>query len=279
MIMSRSPSPYYPTWSFPVLGVVALTYTVLNHAWVAVHRRLLGREPLFLKHQLLTIAPTPSTGGKIAIVTGSNTGIGLETAKALVVDHGMTVILACRSRDKAERAAQSINDAIRPHQKGQALFLHPLDLSSFASVRDFATKVKEAYPQGIHVLVNNAGRNTSGKSQDLFQGKEALDLLYQSNFLGHFLLTAELVDLLSKGGAKQTEEARIVNLSSVMHHYCGGCDVESLQFWKDCALAAKPPMDSYSPSKLAALLFSIELNKRLLAKKKIRSIAVNPGAV
>jgi len=293
-----SSSPYYPLWSFAPFGPLAVAYTFAQHAWIAFHQRILGRTvpPLGNSDQApLSIAPssTRELDGKIAIVTGSNTGIGFETAKALVVDHGMTVILACRSRDKAELAAKQINDA-NGKSGGKAIFLHPLDLSSFQSVRHFSAQVKEycqkqqqqgtAAASSIQVLVNNAGRNTSGPSNEKYNQDQPLDLLYQSNMLGHYLLTAELLLIMTPG-------ARIVNLSSVMHHFCGGShdNLESVDFWRNCALHGRAPHDPYSPSKLAALLFSIELNRRFGGGKelkqqqqptpRIRSIAVNPGAV
>ena len=194
-------------------------------------------------------------------MTGSNTGIGYETARSLVIDYGMTVILACRSRDKAQRAADRINaDA----SSGKAIFIHPLDLTSSKSVKDFAVSVKRDY-NNIDILVNNAGRNTSGKCGDY-------DVLFLSNFLGHYLLTAELMDVLLPG------KARIVNLSSVMHHFNYGHDLSSVEAWKACAAADQAPNDTYALSKLAAIFFTMELNRRY-RKDRITAVAVNPGAV
>jgi NAD(P)-dependent dehydrogenase (short-subunit alcohol dehydrogenase family) len=178
------------------------------------------------------------------------------------------VILATRSRDKGEQAAARIRS-----KGGNAMFVHPLDLSSFESVREFARVIRERYPT-IHCLVNNAGINTPGLISE-----DHLDLLFQSNFLGHYLLTAELWDVLDKNN-----RARIINVSSVMHHFCGNFDIENIDFWKRVA----SPIDSnkqhgvtkhytYSLSKLAAILFSMELNQRY--GDQVRSIAVNPGAV
>jgi len=241
--------------------------------------------------------PQPQHGGegeeKVAIVTGSNTGIGYETARALVVRHGYTVILACRSRDKAEQAAERINsdESYPPNKRGRAVFVHPLDLTSVESISAFVRAVKDRYG-AVHLLVNNAGRNTNGDPADERLG---WDLLFQSNFLGHYVLTAKLLDHMINGEDSRKDEKknqkptmdgtdavvlpRIVNLSSVMHHFCGGYDVESPEFWKDVALSAKHPSDTYSLSKLAALLFTIELNKRYSTRSKVQSIAVNPGAV
>lgn len=287
---------------------------------------------------------------RVAIVTGSNTGIGYETARSLVVDYGYTVILACRSRDKAETAAVRINKleqqqrsltttvtatatatALTPTDTpastttkgGRAVFVHPLDLSSLDSVREFCAALKLHYPQqNIDVLINNAGRSTNGSSSSsLISGttsgeKRNLDLLFQSNFLGHFLLTSLLLEhnhssnnncVTVRPSDERKIEAphfRIVNLSSVMHHFCGGNmsivsigdDLESADFWKNAATAGQDPTDTYALSKLAALLFTIELNRRYGAvvddddddgrnknsnnkQHNVRSFAVNPGSV
>jgi len=243
-----SSSPYYSLNSFGILGPVAVIYTLVsNLCWRLVSlQQSLPSKPLSIQS---------TTNGRVAIVTGSNTGIGYETARTLAVDYGLKVILACRSRDKAQQAVEQIQAL-----GGKADYCL-LDLSNFESIRQFAKDIKHRYPK-IHILINNAGRNTSGISPD------NLDLLFQSNFLGHYLLTSLLMDVLA-------DNARIVNLSSVMHHYCGGANIESVGFWEQVAHKSNRH-DTYSLSKLAALLFSIELNQRF---PKIRSIAVNPGAV
>jgi len=115
----------------------------------------------------------------------------------------------------------------------------------------------------VDILVNNAGRNSSG---DPVQGR---DLLFQTNFLGHFELTSYLMGAFAP-------QARVVNLSSVMHHFIEG-DVNQPSFWKDCIAYDKHPTSTYQPSKLAAILFSMELNKRY--PDKIQAVAVNPGGV
>eukprot|EP00545_Synedropsis_sp_CCMP1620_P014233 CAMPEP_0119020756 /NCGR_PEP_ID=MMETSP1176-20130426/24681_1 /TAXON_ID=265551 /ORGANISM="Synedropsis recta cf, Strain CCMP1620" /LENGTH=317 /DNA_ID=CAMNT_0006975229 /DNA_START=147 /DNA_END=1100 /DNA_ORIENTATION=+ len=197
---------------------------------------------------------------KVAIVTGSNTGVGLETTKSLV-ERGFTVIMACRSRDKALAAMERISTS---DKGGKAVFVHPLDLSSIESVQEFAKVVSEQY-DAIDVLINNAGRNTSGPC-----GK--LDLCFQTNFLGHFCLTKELLPLLKKSKGK----GRVVNLASVMHHYCGDTKLHDYEYWKSCALFGTSESSTYSPSKLAALLFTVALRQRF---PDIDSIAVNPGSV
>lgn len=243
-------------------------------------------------------------------MTGCNTGIGFETARSLVLDHNVHVIMACRSRDKAVQAMDKIHDeqakakantaastndanATDSSDIAKAVFVHPLDLSSFDSVKAFCAAVRKEYPS-VDILINNAGRNTSGETMscDPSGAQIPLDLLFQSNFLGHFLLTSELLS-----AKVLVPNARVVNLSSVMHHFCGTFGFgtnssdrdtwESVDYWKQTATANCAPTDTYSPSKLAAQLFTLELNRRYGGKgsggggenRRLRSIAVNPGAV
>lgn len=286
MLSSTSP-PYYDLNfnTFGLFSTLGTIYTVLSY----VYAYLIGPKP-----QIRQPKTTTSSAGKkkVAIVTGSNTGIGYETARALVVDYGVDVIMACRSRDKAEAACAKINNEGK--SKAKATFLHPLDLLSFASVEEFATKVHEAYPDGIDVLVNNAGVSNSGCRRS----EDGLETIFQTNFLGHFLLTNLVLDLLLK-----KPDPRIVNLSSVFHHFGGGHNtsiealagkLDSVEYWKGLAqndtsqnyawVPAKVramTVDfyaAYPASKLAAILFAMELNRRL-AGKKVRCFAVDPGAV
>jgi NAD(P)-dependent dehydrogenase (short-subunit alcohol dehydrogenase family) len=224
----------------------------------------------------------------VAIVTGSNTGIGFETAQELV-QRGYIVIMACRSRD---RALQAINDLLIHNDNskqgtGKAVFEHPLDLASFDSIQKFCRHIQSKYDH-IDLLINNAGRNTSGPSE------HGLDLLFQTNFLGHFYLTKQLLPLLllsskssNNGDDMQPQrQSRVINLASVMHHFCGtnrsrrnGHDEA---YWKRHALWSHNKWavteSSYSASKLAAILFTMELNRRY-RHLGLRSFAVNPGAV
>ena len=315
-----SSAPYYPTWTFAPFAISAVTYTFFQRAWVSLsHPFLPPRHPVTAGNAWLALplpdqqqfsSSTTSTHPIVAIVTGSNTGIGFETAKRLAVVYGMTVILACRSRDKAERAAQEINRHIQQQQQqqqdssiqqqqrqqGKAIFVHPLDLCSFESIHEFVQHVKQDYRK-IHVLVNNAGRNTSGESPQHGRAgnskNKSLDLLFQANFVGHYLLTAELLPLLQQPLEDNTnkndddnEVARIVNLSSVMHHYCGDHthELHQVDFWHRVAGFATRPTNTYALSKLAAVLFTVELNRRYYNDQnpktnRVRSVAVNPGGV
>lgn len=298
-----SSCPYYSMTSFALILPLAFLYTCTANLCFRLAAAIIPSARLQIQPLPLPAAANAPTAGKtatkdprrVAIVTGSNTGIGFETARALVLDHNIHVILACRSRDKAVAAVDKINaeqtaaasantnantSSADDKDKAKAVFVHPLDLSSFRSVRDFCAAVKQEYP-AIYILVNNAGRNTSGSSSvSESQSQVPLDLLFQSNFLGHYVLTSELLsaDML-------VPNARIVNLSSVMHHFCGSMTrtarsdtkLESVDYWKQCATAGVSPTETYSPSKLAAQLFTIELNRRY--GSRLRSIAVNPGAV
>jgi NAD(P)-dependent dehydrogenase (short-subunit alcohol dehydrogenase family) len=259
-------SPYFSSaWCNPLQPVAAI-YTCLAHL------RVIGRD-------IVNPLPpaTPKNTKKVAVVTGSNTGIGFETARTLVVDYGWQVVLACRDRKKAIRAMLDINeerDEKSSTSMGEAIVLNqPLDLSSFGSVQLFAKELRERYPK-LDVLINNAGRNTSRKS-----GR--LDLLFQSNFLGHFLLTQELLEPLQK----TKDGGHVINLSSAMHHFSGTRPMDET-YWKSVALYSEErPPETYAASKLAAILFSQELNRRFYDNPtnekdhaSLRSTAVNPGA-
>lgn len=206
----------------------------------------------------------------LVVVTGSNTGIGFETARSLVLNYGCKVVLACRSRAKAEDAITRI-EKDDPNAKGRAIFVHPLDLSDLKSVKDFCRHwVKEFGKGKLNILVNNAGRNTNEPTATV----DGLDPLFQTNFVGHYVLTRELIRLDALSSA-----CRVVNLSSVMHHFCScGERLEDKQFWREVSSFGFHFFRvKYCLSKLAAVLFTIELNRRF--GDRIQAIAANPGAV
>lgn len=276
--MGVTQSTYYSANSGTYLMGIAPLYTGFAHLFF----KLLSLTPYHYKTKPLDLHQcfvTTESSKSIAIVTGSNTGIGFETASSLV-EHGYTVILACRSRSKGETAAEKINKA-SSSSSGKAIFLHPLDLSCFSSVREFSEKFYEKYEaDALNILVNNAGLNASGNGVS----DDGLDLVYQSNTLGHFLLTKLLMPKLEQAkniyfddtDKSKVERGRVVNLSSVMHHFNQvSYDMNKKDFWVKRSVPGVSD-NTYSESKLASILFSMELNKRY---DKIRSVSVNPGAV
>lgn len=273
LFSNKQDSTYYTYKSMKRMEIPALLYSICSNTACKIFRR-----------RPQTVAPTvsPSSTSEqqrrpMAIVTGSNTGVGYQTAKSLVVDHGYQVIIASRSTEKGMQACGSINELNANKGGGMAIWEGPLDLSDLESVRSFAERIQNNYNNTtIDLLINNAGVNSVGASG---AATDNLDIVFTTNFLGHFLLTNLLLDRCR----------RVINLSSVMHHFpvyskqdeLG--DIESTSFWKDKALAEKEKTDTktkrktYGPSKLAALLFTSELQRRY--GDRMLSIAVNPGAV
>lgn len=200
----------------------------------------------------------PNLRGKVAIVTGANSGIGYETARALS-QHGATVIMACRNMDKANRA----RDQIRALKPTGELLVMPLDLADLDSVRRFADNFKAQYNQ-LDLLINNAGL----KLQPFGTTKQGFESQFGVNHLGHFALTAQLIDLLN-----HTPNSRIVNVSSIAHRFAQ-IDFDDLN-WQHKRYS---DMQAYGQSKLANLLFTYELQRKL--KKtghNTIAVAAHPG--
>lgn len=200
----------------------------------------------------------PDLSGKIVIVTGANTGLGYETALALY-EKGAHVVLACRDIHKAQQAIAKI----KKHKGTGILEVARLNLESLQQINEFSEAFMQKHPQ-LHVLINNAGVAMPPASKT----REGYELQFGTNFLGHFALTGLLYPLLLA-----TPTSRIVTVSS--NGYQGAIiDFDNLRLEKDYN-----PIREYRQSKLANLIFSIELNRRLNAKShKILSIAAQPGA-
>jgi NAD(P)-dependent dehydrogenase (short-subunit alcohol dehydrogenase family) len=200
----------------------------------------------------------PDQTGKTVIVTGANTGIGFETALAFY-EAGAHVVLACRSLENAGQALTKIQE-----QKGKGtLETALLDLSSLSLVKQFAGNFIQNHHQ-LHLLINNAGVMIPPASKTT----EGYELQFGVNFLGHFALTGYLYPLL-----KATPGSRIITLSS-MAYLWGSIDFDNLRSEKDY-----DPMREYAQSKLADILFSNELQRRIVtANDKVLSIAAQPGA-
>lgn len=193
---------------------------------------------------------------KTVLITGGNTGIGLATAEALAAQ-GHRVVLACRDMGKAEQAQQKI----LAKTPGADVRLYKLDLASFDSIRSFSAAFLKDFPS-FDVLITNAG--VVPRTQQFTQ--EGFELQFGVNYLGHYLLTHLLLP-----GMANVAEARIVHLSSIMHHF-GKIDFSSFKGEKKYS-----EIGAYGQSKLANLMFSNELAKRLPAN--ISSNAVHPGGV
>jgi NAD(P)-dependent dehydrogenase (short-subunit alcohol dehydrogenase family) len=200
----------------------------------------------------------PDLSGKTIIVTGSNTGVGFETALALY-EKGADVILACRNLKSAEDAVNRIR-----RQKGNgSAKAGLLDLASLESVKLFSENFIRDHEQ-LDLLINNAGVMIPPASKTT----EGYELQFGVNFLGHFALTGYLFPLLEK-----TKDSRIVTVSSLAY-LRGSIDFDNLRSEK-----SYDPTREYAQSKLADLIFSIELQRRLSAvHAQTISIAAQPGA-
>jgi NAD(P)-dependent dehydrogenase (short-subunit alcohol dehydrogenase family) len=199
----------------------------------------------------------PDQTGRIAIVTGANSGIGWNTAAALA-RKGATVIMACRNPQKANHAAERIR-ALDP---AGSVVVMQLDLADLDTVRAFAAEFHKSYDR-LDLLINNAG------VAEVPYGKTAqgVELHFGINYVGHFALTALSIDLLNA-----TERARIVTVSSLGHRI-GSIDFDDLN-WERHYPAQLP----YSRSKLANLLFTYELQRRLAAAGQgTLAVAAHPG--
>lgn len=192
--------------------------------------------------------------GKTVIVTGANSGMGMATAAAMA-DMGATVVMLCRSEKRGEEAFHILSE-----KSGRKLDLMICDLGDFASIKAFVKEFRTKY-DSLDILVNNAGFI----SLDRQITKDGLERQFGVNHMGHFLLTMSLIDLLPKGG-------RIVNVASGAHK-TGKIHFEDINLTRGFNV-----VKAYSQSKLANVLFTRELARRL----KTKGITVNcchPGAV
>ncbi len=207
-----------------------------------------------------TVNDIPDLTGKVIIVTGANSGIGLEAAKAFA-QKGAQTILACRSMDRAQPALSEIQVEI-PNAPAEIM---QLDLASLASVHQFVDEFKGKYDR-LDVLVNNAGimMVPYGTTEDGFERQMG------TNHLGHFALTGLLIDLLLK-----TPHSRVVNVSS-NGHTSGVMDFDNLLFADGQDYS---PMAAYGRSKLANLLFTYELQRRYeTTGADAIAVAAHPGS-
>jgi len=202
-------------------------------------------------------AMMPDLSGKTILVTGANSGIGLEAVK-LFAGKGAEVIMACRNVEKAEVAAAEVR-AVVPEARLEVM---ALDLADLASVKSFADAVKQRFAK-LDVLLNNAGL----MAPPLQRTKDGFEIQFGTNHLGHFALTGQLLDLLEAADAP-----RIVQISSLAHR--GG----KLMWGNLNAEKSYSRWAFYCQSKLANLIFARDLNRRLeKAGSTIHAYAAHPG--
>ena len=206
-----------------------------------------------------TAADMPDQSGRVAIVTGANSGLGFDTAAALA-DKGAHVVLAVRNVDKGNDAA----NRIKSKSPNAVVALQELDLTSLESVHKAADQLRAIHPR-IDLLINNAGvmyvptRETT---------KDGFEMQFGTNHLGHFALTGQLLDNML-----QVEGSRVVTVSSVGHRILARIHFDDLQLER-----RYNRVEAYGQSKLANLLFTYELQRRLKLKgAPTIAAAAHPG--
>src|SRR6478736_4528387 len=203
-----------------------------------------------------TTADIPDQSRRTAVVTGANTGLGLETAKALAAK-GAHVVLAVRNLDKGEAAVEWISRSVPQAD----LELQRLDLGSLASVREAAAEIKAKHDT-IDLLINNAGVMYPPKETT----EDGFELQFGTNHLGHFALTGLMLDrLLPVAGS------RVVTVSSIGHRINAAVHFDDLQWERSYSRVG-----AYGQSKLANLLFTYELQRRLTGLRTT-ALAAHPG--
>ena len=203
-----------------------------------------------------TVDDIPSLEGRVALVTGANSGLGLESVRALAA-HQATVILACRSRSRAEATKSRLID-----EGMSRLDLLDLDLADLNSVEQAADAVHERYGQ-LDLLLNNAGV----MAPPLTLTKQGHELQFGVNHLGHMALTQKLLPLMA-----QRPDPRVVTVTS-------GAQYFGRIHWDDPNWnTSYDRYGAYGQSKLANVMFALELDGRLREQNsRVRSLAAHPG--
>jgi NAD(P)-dependent dehydrogenase (short-subunit alcohol dehydrogenase family) len=204
-----------------------------------------------------TAEDIPSQSGRTAIVTGANSGLGLVTARELARG-GAHVVIAARDSSKAEQARAEIEAGV----PSARLEVRRIDLADLRSVREFAGGVEADYPS-LDLLINNAGVMMPPRSTT----KDGFELQFGTNHLGHFALTGLLLERLSAGS-----DPRVVTVSS-LEHRPGKIDFDDLTSERDYH-----PRRAYQRSKLANVVFALELDRMLRAAgSPVKSMLAHPG--
>ena len=206
-----------------------------------------------------TIEEMPPLTDRTVVVTGANSGLGLEGSKAFA-RRGATVVMACRSVERGESAAEEIRGAV----PNATLDVRECDLADLSNVASFADGLRADY-DAVDILCNNAGVMAIPRSETA----DGFETQFGVNHLGHFALTGHLLDLLEAADG----ESRVVTQSSGAHEM-GEIDFDDLQRERSYG-----KWSAYGQSKLANLLFAYELQRRLgnHGWDDVRSIACHPG--
>jgi len=203
-----------------------------------------------------TTANIPDQTSRTAVITGANTGLGYETAAALAAK-GANVVLAVRNLDKGKEAARRIEQST----PGAQVTLQQLDLTSLDSIKAAAGELRDQYDT-VDLLINNAGVMWTPRSTT----KDGFELQFGTNHLGHFAFTGLLLDRLLP-----VEGSRIVTVSSMGHRIRAAIHFDDLQWERSYSRVG-----AYGQAKLANLLFTYELQRRLIGKATI-AVAAHPG--
>jgi len=200
----------------------------------------------------------PDLTGRIAVVTGANGGLGLETTRALAA-HGAHVVMAARNMEKAESARSAVLEG----DQDAAVEVHHLDLGSLDSVRSFSATNVAAHPR-IDILVGNAGVMATPR----LETSDGFELQFGTNHLGHFALTALLMPALLK-----SDRGRLVTVTSTARYRRTRVDRDDLGMERE-----HDAWRAYGRSKMANFHFATELNLRLAgAGASVGSLAAHPG--
>ncbi|NBH06871.1 SDR family NAD(P)-dependent oxidoreductase [Amycolatopsis sp. SID8362] len=196
----------------------------------------------------------PSQQGRVAVITGANTGLGFDTAKALA-ERGATLVLAVRDVEKGKKAAAKLG-------ANADVTVQELDLASLDSVRAAAADLRGTLPK-IDLLINNAGVMYPPRQTT----REGFELQFGTNHLGHFAFTGLLLDLLLP-----VEGSRVVTVASIAHRIRAAIHFDDLQ-WEN----SYDRVAAYGQAKLANLMFSYELQRRLAPRGTTAAVAAHPG--
>lgn len=244
--------------NFVVLKVRELIFwmKICTESMVNSIKKITFRKPV--------MAPVPSPGsleGRVVFITGGNRGLGLEMATAFA-RLGARVLIGCRDQVAGQKALGVIREKIDSNYHQNVLMV-PIDLASFDSIHKCACQVASLTPV-IDILINNASIMMTAEARSA----DGVELQFATNYLGHYLLTNLLLDQL-----RASKQGRVLNLSSISHQ------AYMINFGNHNLIGAYTPLRAYSQSKLAAILFTREMARRLGSSSKVTTYAIHPGLI